>query len=83
MIEPYIFQNFVEYEAFPYDPKNFLGHETALLNVFTFWKHYQQKYVTKLGEATVEEQEYEDWMKKEGQIFKGKDELEQGEEEKY
>ena len=76
LIEPYIFQNFVEYEAFPYDPQNFLGHETALLNVFTFWKHYQQKYVKKLSEATVEEKEYDQWMKKEGQVFKGKEEVE-------
>jgi hypothetical protein len=40
LFEPYLTENFIEYEAFPFDPNNFLGKETALLNIFTFWKHY-------------------------------------------
>jgi len=40
LFEPYMFNNFIEFESFPFEPKNFLGSETALLNVFTFWKHY-------------------------------------------
>lgn len=40
LFEPYMFPNFVQYNSFPYDPEGFLGKETALLNVFTFWKHY-------------------------------------------
>ena len=45
LFEPYIYQNFVRNETFPYDPEGFMGKETAILNVFTFWDHYQQKYV--------------------------------------
>jgi len=40
LFEPYITDNFIQYNAFPYNPEDFLGKETALLNVFTFWKHY-------------------------------------------
>ena len=40
LFEPYLTENFIQYNAFPYNPDDFLGKETALLNVFTFWKHY-------------------------------------------
>lgn len=40
MIEPYLYEHFIQYESFPYDAEGYLGKETALLNVFTFWKHY-------------------------------------------
>ena len=40
LLEPYLAVNFIEYDSFPYDHNNFLGKETALLNIFTFWKHY-------------------------------------------
>ena len=69
LIEPFLYENFIQYESFPYDPEGYLGHETALLNVFTFWKHYQGKYVTQLNSATVVEDEYNEWLLKEGQIF--------------
>jgi len=46
MLEPYLFETFIQYNVFPYDPSGFLGKETAILNVFTFWKHYQERYVT-------------------------------------
>ena len=67
-------ENFITYEAFPYDPNNFLGKETALLNIFTFWKHYQSKYASKLAKASVVEDEYEEWREKEGQKIKSKEE---------
>lgn len=45
LFEPFLYKNFVKYKVFPYDPEGFLGKETALLNVYTFWDHYQAKYV--------------------------------------
>lgn len=70
LFDPYIFQNYVQYESFPYDPEDFLGNETALLNVFTFWKHYQEKYVEQLSEASIIEEEYNKWLKADGQVLK-------------
>jgi len=69
MIDPFLFRNFIQYESFPYDPEGFLGKETAILNVFTFWKHYQERYVSQLSKASIVEEEYNEWMVKEGQIF--------------
>jgi len=66
LFEPYMFPNFVQYNSFPYDPENFLGRETALLNVFTFWKHYQEKYVSFMNKASILEEEYNQWLQKEG-----------------
>ena len=45
LFDPFIFQHFVRHKSFPYSHEGFLGHETAILNVFTFWEHFQQKYV--------------------------------------
>lgn len=45
LFEPFIYRHFVRLKAFPYDPEGFLGKETAILNLFTFWEHYQNKYV--------------------------------------
>lgn len=66
LFEPFIYQNFVQYESFPFDPNNFLGNETAILNVFTFWKHYQTKYVKALSDMPVLEEEYNEWLRKDG-----------------
>ena len=66
LMEPYIYSNFVRYQAFPYDPEGFMGKETALLNVFTFWEHYQQKYVKKLKGAAILEEEFDKYMMEEG-----------------
>jgi hypothetical protein len=66
MLEPYLFETFIQYNVFPYDPSGFLGKETAILNVFTFWKHYQERYVTQLGKASIVEDEYNEWLVKEG-----------------
>lgn len=41
LFEPYLFRNFVRQKTFPFDAEGFLGKETAILNVFTFWDHYQ------------------------------------------
>ena len=43
---------------FPYEHTGFLGHETALLNVFTFWKHYHRKYVEELKKVPVLEDDF-------------------------
>jgi hypothetical protein len=56
----------VRYKAFPYDPEGFMGKETALLNVFTFWDHYQQKYVKQLKGAAIIEEEFDKYMREEG-----------------
>ena len=40
IFEPYLEETFMQYERFPYDPEGFLGSETAVLNVDTFWAHY-------------------------------------------
>jgi hypothetical protein len=42
-----------------------------MLNVFTFWKHYQARYVTQLNSASIVEEEYNEWLLKEGQIIEG------------
>ena len=66
LFEPYIYQHFVRHKAFPYSPDGFLGHETGILNVFTFWDHYQQKYVKKLKDAAILEEEFDKYMYEEG-----------------
>jgi hypothetical protein len=43
-----------------------MGKETALLNVFTFWDHYQQKYVKQLKGAAIIEEEFDKYMREEG-----------------
>ena len=77
LLEPYLAVNFIEYDSFPYDHNNFLGKETALLNIFTFWKHYQSKYAGKLEEAPILEEEYQAWAEKEGQSFSKEDDDQQ------
>ena len=47
-----------------------MGKETAMLNVFTFWDHYQNKYVKMLKNATILEEEYDKYMKEEGMNLK-------------
>jgi hypothetical protein len=66
MTEPFLTENFIEHESFPYDPEPYLGKETAMLNVFTFWKHYSERYRKQLEEAKILEDEYYEWQKKEG-----------------
>ena len=45
IFEPFLEECYLQYEKFPFDPSGFLGKETAILNVYTFWKHYQGKYM--------------------------------------
>ena len=66
LFDPFIFQHFVRHKSFPYSHEGFLGHETAILNVFTFWDHFQQKYVKLLKDATILEDEFEKYMQDEG-----------------
>ena len=74
IFEPFMDENYMQYEKFPYDSSGFLGHETAILNVVTFWKHYQAKYMDQMAEANVLEDEYEEWREKEGQALHGEQE---------
>lgn len=72
LFEPFLFRNFLRFKAFPYDPEGFLGSETAVLNLFTFWDHYQDKYVKQLKSTTILEEEFDDYMRDEGYDLKGK-----------
>ena len=58
LFEPFLYKNFIKFEAFPYSPEGFLGNETAILNLFTFWNHYQGKYVKQLKNMAILEEEY-------------------------
>jgi len=66
LFEPFIYRNFVQYKAFPFDPEDFLGKETAILNVFTFWEHYQTKYVKQIKQMAILEEEFDQYLKEEG-----------------
>lgn len=70
LFEPYVQKSFIQYDAFPFSEEGFLGKETALLNVITFWKHYWHKYMDRLSQATILEDEYEKYLKAEGIMIK-------------
>ena len=70
LFEPFIYQHFVRHKSFPYSHEGFLGHETAVLNVFTFWDHFQTKYVKQLKNAAIQEDEFEKYMAEEGYNIK-------------
>lgn len=70
IFEPFIWKNYVQYKAFPYDPEGFLGKETAMLNLFTFWDHYQSKYTKEMKRAAILEEEYDRHMREEGYEIK-------------
>lgn len=59
LFEPFVYKNFVQYDSFPYDPTGYLGNETAILNVFTFWNHYQAKYLKQLSSLGVLQEEFD------------------------
>ena len=59
----------MQYDRFPYDPAGFLGSETAVLNVSTFWQHYQNKYMDQMSQAAALEEAYHEWLTKEGQLL--------------
>lgn len=73
MFDPYVQQSFIQYDVFPFSEKGFLGNETALLNVITFWKHYWHKYMDQLSKATILEDEYEKYLQKQGVIIEDDD----------
>jgi len=53
LFEPLLQNYFVQNKAFPFSHEGFLGHETAILNVFTFWNHYRNKYATQMQNVKV------------------------------
>ena len=67
--EPFISNNFIAYKSFPFNPEGFLGEETAMLNVFTFWDHYVGKYQKKIKKLAVLEQEYDKFIEEEGRAL--------------
>ena len=73
LFDPYVQQSFIQYDVFPFSEKGFLGNETALLNVITFWKHYWHKYMDQLSKATILEDEYEKYLQKQGVIIEDDD----------
>ena len=62
----YLHKNFLKLEAFPYSHKGFLGHETAVLNVITFWKHYRLKYTKEMSNKILIDDELDKWQKELG-----------------
>ena len=74
LFEPYVQKSFIQYDVFPFSEEGFLGKETAMLNVITFWKHYWHKYMDQLSEATILEDEYENYLKDQGVIIKEEEE---------
>ena len=69
--DPFIHKNFIEYKSFPYDEKSFMGHETAMMNVFTFWQHYVDKYLKQIKDKVrLLDEQYLDYEKREGKILK-------------
>ena len=70
MLEPYLQRSFIQYDAFPYTEKGFLASETAQLNVITFWRHYWHKYMDQMQEATILEDEYQNYLQAEGIFLK-------------
>ena len=59
LFEPFLNEYFTKYNSFPFSHEGFLGHETAVLNVFTFWKHYRNKYAKELGKVIIPKEDYD------------------------
>jgi hypothetical protein len=66
LLDPFLQENFLQLECFPYSPEGFLGHETAILNAMTFWKHYRQKYASILSQVAVSEDDLHAYQKEMG-----------------
>ena len=65
--EPFLHDNFVSKNSFPFSHEGFIGHETALLNVFTFWNHYRAKYTKEMeAKKLVSAEKFEFWQKEMG-----------------
>lgn len=54
MTDSFINDNFIKHKAFPFSHLGFLGHETAMLNVFTYWSHYREIYAKQLSQVVFE-----------------------------
>ena len=77
LFEPFVQRSFIQYDVFPFSEKGFLGQETALLNVITFWKHYWHKYMDQLSQATLLEDEYAKFLESQGVLLDRQDEQDQ------
>ena len=64
LLEPHIQKSYIQYDVFPFSEEGFVGKETAMLNVVTFWKHYWHKYMDRMSEVKILEDEYEELFKK-------------------
>jgi len=69
LFEPFIQDHFVKHKSFPFTEKGFLGHETAVLNVFTFWNHYRNKYAKELAHLVVPADKMEEYQQEMGLRF--------------
>ena len=70
VFEPFIQKSYIQYDVFPFTEQGFLGNETALLNVITFWKHYWHKYMDRMQEIIILEDEYEKFLQKQGVLIR-------------
>eukprot|EP00347_Sterkiella_histriomuscorum_P019331 403342056 len=66
ILETFVYENFIQYKSFPFDPTPFMGRETAAYNVFTYWKHYKEKYMKIVESTKVLEEDYKKYIKDEG-----------------
>ena len=65
--EPFLDKYFINKESFPFAHEGFIGHETAMLNVFTFWNHYTKKYQTEMTKkGIISADKVELWQKEMG-----------------
>lgn len=69
LFEPFIEDHFVKLKSFPFSHEGFLGHETAVLNVFTFWQHYRSKYAQELAKVMASSAEFDQYQKDMGLKF--------------
>jgi len=60
LFESFLQESFIKYKSFPFSAKGFLGHETAMLNVLTYWNHYRGIYFNKLKQIAVLPDELEE-----------------------
>ena len=82
LFEPFIHENFVQLNSFPFSHKGFLGHETAVMNVFTFWNHYRSKNSQELSKVTAAGEQFAEYQKEMGFKFDNDGESSDQEEER-
>lgn len=63
----FIDKYFISKKSFPFSHEGFLGHETAVLNVLTFWHHYKEKYRKEMQKkGVISAEKMEQWEKEMG-----------------